>query len=279
MSYPLHSNAVVLTWSFYTGSILLERQPELQGPQGHSTYLPSATITRSAYLPSGQHHRFAALCCWGTSKEQRLRQRDSLSVRPVDSSFRLAVNVRASGNSYAGFREMATEGTAGRDLKVVCPTGQYDPTKLVNWGGQPLGLQAGIGYSERWGKLGVRCVMGGVFFTTNRDYFSATLSFPATTRAIAKPRRCPRGQPELHVKPGFGLARRQFLVRWAYNFERRASPRNSFRRAPYRRHSLDSREQAPVDEIQLQQWRPRPNGGDFQNVLWVGSISWLGKPN
>jgi hypothetical protein len=39
----------------------------------------------------------------------------------------------------------------GVSLKVVAPTGQYDPTKLINNGSNRWAFNPEFGYSERWG--------------------------------------------------------------------------------------------------------------------------------
>jgi hypothetical protein len=37
----------------------------------------------------------------------------------------------------------------GTSLKVTAPTGQYDPTKLINWGANRWGFKPEFGYSQR----------------------------------------------------------------------------------------------------------------------------------
>ena len=49
------------------------------------------------------------------------------------------------------FRKWRQKTLLGVSLKVVAPTGQYDPTKLVNWGTNRWALKPDFGYSERWG--------------------------------------------------------------------------------------------------------------------------------
>jgi hypothetical protein len=40
----------------------------------------------------------------------------------------------------------------GVSLTVVAPTGQYNTTKLVNWGINRWAFKPEFGYSQRWGK-------------------------------------------------------------------------------------------------------------------------------
>ena len=39
----------------------------------------------------------------------------------------------------------------GVSLKIIAPTGQYDPAKLVNWGINRWAFKPELGYSQRWG--------------------------------------------------------------------------------------------------------------------------------
>jgi hypothetical protein len=50
----------------------------------------------------------------------------------------------------------------GASLKVTAPTGLYDPTKLINWGRQSLGLQTGVWIFSTLGQMGARRVHGSV---------------------------------------------------------------------------------------------------------------------
>jgi hypothetical protein len=51
-------------------------------------------------------------------------------------------------------------------VKVVVPTGQYDPTKLINNGSNRWAFKPELGYSERWGHWLLDAYGGAWFFTT-----------------------------------------------------------------------------------------------------------------
>ena len=55
----------------------------------------------------------------------------------------------------------------GASLKVVAPSGQYDPLKLVNWGTNRWAFKPEGGYSERWGRWILDAYAGVWFFTDN----------------------------------------------------------------------------------------------------------------
>ena len=59
----------------------------------------------------------------------------------------------------------------GASIKVVAPTGQYDPTKLINYGANRWAFKPEIGVSRRWGHWLLDAYGGIWFFTTNHEYF------------------------------------------------------------------------------------------------------------
>jgi len=59
----------------------------------------------------------------------------------------------------------------GASLSVVVPTGQYDPTKLVNNGANRWAFKPELGFSQRLGKWVIDAYGGGWFYTANNAYF------------------------------------------------------------------------------------------------------------
>jgi hypothetical protein len=66
----------------------------------------------------------------------------------LDSSYRFSVNLKGGPalppEDFQTWRQKMLIGTS---LKIVAPTGQYDPTKLINWGTNRWALKPEIGYS------------------------------------------------------------------------------------------------------------------------------------
>lgn len=60
----------------------------------------------------------------------------------------------------------------GTSLKFVAPTGQYDPTKMVNWGINRWALKPELGYSQRWGNWVLDGYGGVWFYAANSAYFN-----------------------------------------------------------------------------------------------------------
>ena len=89
----------------------------------------------------------------------------------------------------------------GASLKIVAPTGQYDGTKLVNWGTNRWAFKPEVGYSQRWGHWVVDGYGAAWFFTTNPEYFSHNASFPGTRAQTENPVAAFEGHLSYDVKP------------------------------------------------------------------------------
>jgi Putative MetA-pathway of phenol degradation len=72
----------------------------------------------------------------------------------------------------------------GVSLKVVAPTGQYDPTKLINWGINRWAFKPEFGYSQRLGHWVLDGYAGVWFYTINSAYFDIPAPKPQTEQPI-----------------------------------------------------------------------------------------------
>jgi Putative MetA-pathway of phenol degradation len=179
---PLHSNAINLTYSFYHGGLDFNGVP-VTGASGtfsvpsFSLYHSFSFLGRSAniavWLPYGVGTFQGSVL--GTNKQI---YRSGL----FDSGFRFSVNLR--GGPAMLMSEMAKwKQTAvfGASLKVTAPTGQYDPTKLINWGINRWTFKPEFGYSQRFsGKWILDGYAGAVFFTRNQEFYSIPAPQPQT---------------------------------------------------------------------------------------------------
>ena len=75
----------------------------------------------------------------------------------------------------------------GVSLKVVAPTGQYDPTKLINLGANRWAFKPELGLSRRWGHWVLDAYAAVWFFTRNPDFFSRNQYVPAPTTQTQDP--------------------------------------------------------------------------------------------
>jgi hypothetical protein len=118
----------------------------------------------------------------------------------LDSVARISVNlIGGPAMEPAQFVKWTQSVLIGTSLTIVAPTGQYDPTRLVNYGGNRWAFKPEVGYSERWGHW-VLDTYGGVwFFTTNQEFFSHNQYFAGTNTQSQQP----TGAVEAHLSYDF----------------------------------------------------------------------------
>ena len=75
----------------------------------------------------------------------------------------------------------------GVSLKVVAPTGQYDPTKLINLGANRWAFKPELGLSRRWGHWVLDAYGSVWFFTKNPEFFSRNQFVPGTQSQTQDP--------------------------------------------------------------------------------------------
>jgi Putative MetA-pathway of phenol degradation len=97
------------------------------------------------------------------------------------------------------FSKWRQKNILGVSVKLVPPTGQYDPTKPVNYGANRWALKPEIGYSRRRGHWIIDAYGGAWLYTTNPEFFSHNQFVPgANTRS-----QSPIGSFEGHLSYDF----------------------------------------------------------------------------
>jgi hypothetical protein len=104
--------------------------------------------------------------------EQAFAERSGIG----DLGFRFAVNLfgapAMSPKEFSTFRPRTLIGTS---LVVMAPTGQYDPSKLVNIGTNRWAFKPEIGIVHVMKRWAIDAYVGGWFFTDNSDYFNGLM--------------------------------------------------------------------------------------------------------
>ena len=72
----------------------------------------------------------------------------------------------------------------GASIKIVTPSGQYSPPKLINWGINRWAFKPELGYSQRWGHWVLDGYAGVWFYTTNPAYHDIPKPEPQTEAPI-----------------------------------------------------------------------------------------------
>jgi hypothetical protein len=106
----------------------------------------------------------------------------------LDSSLRLSVNlIGGPAMEPQEFAKWHQDVLLGVSLKIVPPTGQYDPTVLVNWGTNRWSFKPEVGYSQRWNHWLLDGYAGVWFFTENPEFFSHNPYYPGTRSQTESP--------------------------------------------------------------------------------------------
>jgi hypothetical protein len=88
-----------------------------------------------------------------------------------DTDFRLAVIVMgAPAMDGAAFRGYRPGTLLGASLIVRTPTGQYDPSKLINVGANRWAFKPGVGVIHTAGDLSLEASLAGWFYSDNQDF-------------------------------------------------------------------------------------------------------------
>lgn len=274
---PVGSNVITLTWSYFNGGVNLNGAVPITGATGIYN-ISSFTYYRSFGL-FGRSSNIAVSLPYAVGNFQGKVQQESRSVYRsglLDFGARFSVNLLGGPamppEKFAKWKQKVLLGVS---LRIIAPTGQYDPTKLVNWGINRWAFKSEFGYSERWGNWLVDAYAGAWFYTANSASYAVPLPEPQTERPI--------GALEAHLSRNFNfgtwasldgnfwwggvtslggivnLATKQTGSRIgatvAWRFSRHQSLKISYSNGTYIRF-----------------------GGNYQNLTIAWQYSWVGRP-
>jgi len=171
---PVGSNALVLQYTRLGGDIQLDGALPITGATAHSDLaaigfyrsfgLFSRTASVTFSLPYG-YGRFAGTAL-GVPRSATLSGF-------LDSSLRLSINlIGGRAMTLPEFARWRQGSLLGVSIKIVAPSGQYDSTRLLNWGANRWAFRPELGYSLRLGNWILDAYVGAWFFTTNPKFFS-----------------------------------------------------------------------------------------------------------
>ncbi len=186
---PVHLNTLTLTWSFYDGNINYNGALPVSDATG--TYqVPILTYYHSFNFFGRSANALASLPYARGNFQGTVAGAGMNLYRSglLDSVYRVSVNLMGGpAQTMREFPKWKQKVLIGASLKVVAPTGQYDPTKLVNWGANRWSFKPELGYSQRFGNFVVDAYAGGWFFTTNNDFWSRNPYYPGTRSQTQNP--------------------------------------------------------------------------------------------
>src|SRR5215468_9490572 len=170
---PVHSNAITLAYSYFTGDLLFDGAV----PITDSTAKVSVSII--SYTHSlrilGRSANFTASLPYGVGNFRgKVAEAEANAYRSgtLDSSYRLSVNLKGGpAMDVREFRKWRQKLLLGCSFRFVAPTGQYDPSKLINYGTNRWAFKPELGVSQRWGHWIVDSYGAVWFFTENHNFF------------------------------------------------------------------------------------------------------------
>lgn len=200
----------------------------------------------------------------------------------LDMGLRLSVNLKGGlAMPLSQFVKWKQKTLLGASLKVIPPTGQYDPTKLVNWGINRWAFKPEFGYSRRCGKWWLDGYAGVWFFTTNQKFYSVPTPKPQTESPIGSfeshlsyDAKNFRGKPPLwfSLDGNFWYGGTTSLGGISNSATRQTSSRIGVTAAiPLSQHQSIKASFSTGSYVRF--------GGDYQNMSISWQYSWLGRPN
>ena len=183
---PVGFNAITLTWSYFNGGVNFNGAVPITGATG--IYNVSSFTYYRCFNFFGRSANIAASLPYAVGNFQGQFHQEQRSVYRsglVDFGVRFSVNLMGGpampAEKFAKWKQKVLLGTS---LRVVAPTGQYDPTKLVSWGINRWAFKPEFGYSEQWGNWLVDAYAGVWFYTTNQQSFSLPVPQPQTEKPV-----------------------------------------------------------------------------------------------
>lgn len=205
---PVRSNALLLTYSHFSGGLLLDGAVPITGATAridvpvfsyyHTLDFFGRTASVTFILPYGVGDFRGTVF-----DAPKYSYRSGL----LDSAYRFSVNLRGGpAMKLPEFLKWHQGVLLGASLKIVAPTGQYDPTRLINWGNNRWAFKPEFGYSQRWGHWVLDGYAAAWFFTTNPEFFSRNIYYPGTQVQTQAPVVAFEGHLSYDIKPRFWLS-------------------------------------------------------------------------
>jgi hypothetical protein len=279
---PIHGNAITMTYSFYDGSINFNGALPVSDAKGTYTvpivsyYHSFGLFGRSANIVAGLPYGIGNFSGSLSGAEQNVYRSGLL-----DSVYRFSINLKGgpamTPQEFAKWRQKVL---LGAGLKVVVPTGQYDPTKLINWGTNRWSFKPEFGYSQRFGKWVLDGYVGAWFFTTNHDFWSRNAFYPGTRSQSQKPIVAFETHLSYDFKPRLWVSFDGNY--WIGGSTSIAGIENPLTKQENSR--LGATAAIPVTKHSSLKFGYSNGtyilyGGNYQNVSVAWQYSWLGRPN
>ncbi|UWZ86068.1 transporter [Occallatibacter riparius] len=193
---PIRSNAITLTYGFSNGNMNLDGSVPVTDATV-SLHTPVVSYVRSLSFFGRSANVLGALP-YGVGDfsgnvlgSQTATHRSGL----LPATFRFSVNLMGGPSmDVRQFVKWQQKLLIGASIKVLPPTGQYDPEKLINLGINRWALKPEVGLSRRWNHWLLDTYGGVWFYTENPEFFSHN----AITSGVHRQTQSPMGSFEGH---------------------------------------------------------------------------------
>ena len=275
---PVHANAVTVTWSYYDGGINFNGVVPVTNANGTFS-VPSLVYTHSFSFFGRSANVNAALpyLVGNFTGDVIGTQHSVYRSGLMDLGFRVSVNLKGGrAMTPQEFMKWKQKVILGVSLKVVAPTGQYDPERLINPGIHHWAFKPEFGYSQRFGKWILDGYAGAWFYTTNNQFFDIPVPAPQ--------HQAPIGSFEGHLSYNFPKRGMWASLDGNYWFGGEATLNRVSQSGTQQRASrLGGTVAVPITDHQSLKFAYSDGtyirfGGGWQEVSVAWQYAWLGRP-
>lgn len=186
---PVHSNVIVVEDSFFSGNLMFGSTVPITDATANVN-VPIFNIYHSLNF-FGRSANFTAELPYGVGRFKGMVLNTETNVYRsgmFDSVFRFAVNLKGGpAMDVKEFQKYRQKTVLGASLRVVIPTGQYDPRRLINYGANRWAFKPEFGYSRKLGHWILDGYGGIWFFTRNPEFFSRNEFVPFVQGQTQRP--------------------------------------------------------------------------------------------
>ena len=279
---PIHSNAVVLTYSYFNGNLNFDGTVPITDAKA-SASVPIFSLYHS-FRMFGRSANFTASVPYGVANFHGTalgNETNAYRSGMLDSVYRFSVNLFGGpALEPRQFVKWKQRTLIGASIRIVAPTGQFDSTKLINWGNDRWAFKPEIGLSRRWGHWVVDAYTGAWFYTATPKFFSQNQYNPGITERTQAPVLSFEGHLSYDVKARLWASfDGNFWHGGATSLNGVENP------ATVQTNSrIGGTVSIPVSKHQSFKFSYNNGayikyGGNFQNISVGWQYSWLGRPN
>jgi len=279
---PIHSNAVTLSCSFNTGSLIFDGETPISDAKARVS-VPTFNYSHSLSF-FGRTASFLAAVPYGVGNFHGTVMGNETNVYRsglLAAVFRFSVNLKGGpAMDLRDFVKWQQKTLIGVSIKVVPPTGQYDPTKLINYGANRWAFKPELGVSQRWHHWLLDTYGAVWFFTINHEFFSRNQYNPGITAQSQAPVGAFEGHLSYDVKPRLWAS-----IDGNFWFGGTTSLNGKENFSTLQRNSrVGGTISVPVSKHQSLKLSYSNGayiryGGNYQTISLGWQYSWLGKPN